>query len=62
MACLVTLPHEILHNVFAEADPVDMASLACTCRSFHGFIQSNRYLFKELYLKTFVKAPRCASP
>jgi F-box-like len=54
MACLISLPHEILHNVFAEVDSVDLAALSATCRAFHGFIRRNRCLFKELYLKTFV--------
>ena len=55
MACLTRLPHEILHNVFAEVDPVDLAALSSTCRAFYGFILKNRCLFKELYLKTFVR-------
>jgi hypothetical protein len=54
MACLTSLPLELLHNVFAEVDPVDLAALSSTCRAFHGFILKNRCLFKELYLKTFV--------
>lgn len=55
MACLISLPHEILHNVFAETDPVDLAALSTTCRAFYGFIQKNRCLYKELYLKNFVR-------
>jgi F-box-like len=55
MACLITLPHEIIHNVFAQTDATDLAALSCTCRAFYGFVRKNRCLFKELYLQIFVR-------
>ena len=54
MACLISLPHEMLHNIFVKVDPADLATLSSICRAFHDFIRKNRCLFKELYLKTFV--------
>ena len=54
MSRLISLPHEILHNVFVETHPIDLAALSLTCRVFSVFIRKNRCLFRELYLKTFV--------
>lgn len=60
MACLIRLPHEILHNVFAQGDAIDLAALSRTCRTFNALIHKNRCLFKELYLKAFDSRPRDA--
>ena len=55
MASLASLPHEILHHIFLETEPGDLGALSQTCHAFHGFIRKNRYLFKQVYLKLFVR-------
>lgn len=49
---LLDLPHEVLHNIIANADPQDLAALCC-CRTLNDFIKNNQLLHKEIYLKTF---------
>lgn len=51
---ILHLPHEVLHNIIANADPQDLAALCC-CRALNDFIKNNNLLHKELYLKTFVR-------
>ena len=50
---LLDLPHEVLHAIFSDIDPQDLASLCC-CRVLNDFITNDRLLYKELYLKNFV--------
>ena len=50
---LLALPHEVIHFILTLVDPQDIAALSC-CRSLHRFIQSDRLLCKELYLKNYV--------
>ena len=50
---LLALPHEVIHFILTLVDPQDIAALSC-CRSLHQFIQSDRLLCKELYLKNYV--------
>lgn len=56
MAHLLTLPHEVLHGIFVEADPADLAALSSTCKALHHFIWKNSQLFKDIYHKEFVRA------
>ncbi|KAI9746333.1 MAG: hypothetical protein M1818_000045 [Claussenomyces sp. TS43310] len=51
MASLLTLPHEILHNILKWVGPIDLARLSCSCHALHSFISSNRSLFKEIVLQ-----------
>ena len=51
---LLTLPHEVLHNVLVRVDPQDVARLPASCRVLNTYIKNNRLLFKELYLSHFV--------
>ncbi len=51
--CLLNLPHEVLHCIFTNVDPLDLPHLSC-CRALNAFIISDRLLYKELYLNTFV--------
>ena len=57
---LLDLPHEVLHSIFTLIDPADLAALTC-CRTLAKFLQTDKLLYKELYLNNFVsleiKAP-----
>lgn len=48
------LPHEVLHNVLKDVEPLDLATLSTCCGDLHRFISDNRPLFKELYLTRLV--------
>ncbi|GAB7362715.1 hypothetical protein MBLNU230_g3021t1 [Neophaeotheca triangularis] len=49
MASLLELSHELLHCIFLEIDPSDIAALRSTCHELHNYFDNNRLLFKELY-------------
>ena len=53
MASLLELSHELLHCIFTEVDPVDLAALYFTCRSLNAYIRGNLLLHKELYLRRY---------
>jgi hypothetical protein len=53
MACLLELSHELLHCIFTEIDPSDVASLSKTCRTLHQYILNNTLLYKELYVRRY---------
>jgi F-box-like len=55
MGRLLAMPHELLHSIFVEADPEDLAALSGTCKAFNKFIWKNCQLFKQMYLKKFVR-------
>lgn len=55
MAGLLDLCHEILHAIVVEVDPQDIAALSKCCSTLHKFISSNRLLFREQFLKNFVR-------
>ena len=50
---LLNLPHEVLHRILINVDPQDLGRLCC-CRTLSSFIKSDRLLWKELYLRSFV--------
>lgn len=47
---LLELSHELLHCIFIEIDPADLAPLSSTCRLLHSYIKGNRLLHKDLYV------------
>lgn len=53
MATLLGLSHELLHCVFTEVEPTDLAALSRTCHSLHAYIKGNRLLHKDLYLRRY---------
>jgi hypothetical protein len=54
MLHLTTLPPEILHNIFQWLGLQDLGHLPRTCWQLHGFIDSNKALFREVYLLNLV--------
>jgi hypothetical protein len=53
MAKLLELSHELLHCIFVDVEPCDIAALSSTCRPFHDYIRDNRLLHRELYLRRY---------
>ena len=51
---LLGLPPEVLHGILRNTDPQDLARLCC-CRTLYDFIKNDWLLYKELYLRNFVK-------
>ena len=51
---LLELPPEVLHGILSNTNPQDLARLCC-CRTLYDFIKNDQLLYKELYLKNFVK-------
>jgi hypothetical protein len=56
MPSLLDLCHEILHDVFVQVQPADLAALSKTCAAFSSYINGNRLLWKDVYLKHFVSS------
>lgn len=54
MAVLTHLPPEILHNIFKDVDPEDLARIPLTCRSLNNFIKGNNALCRAIYLRDWV--------
>lgn len=59
MSQLLDLCHELLHNIFIQIEPSDLASVSRTCRVLNGYIKSNKLLFRELYLQRWVSSSNC---
>ncbi|KOS18203.1 hypothetical protein ESCO_003216 [Escovopsis weberi] len=51
MAHLTTLPNEILHSIFGNLDPEDLATVPRICRRLNDFVKGNHRLCLEIYLK-----------
>lgn len=51
---ILSLPHEVLHNIIAQVDPTALAQLCHCCRALNDYIKDNRLLFKDVYLGYFV--------
>ncbi len=58
MAQLLSQCHEVLNGIFQGVDPEDLASLSKTCRLFNGFIKNDRLLWKDMYLRNYVRRPK----
>jgi hypothetical protein len=53
MASLLELSHELLHCIFIEIDPVDLACLSKTCRTLNAYIRGNRLLHKDIFVRRY---------
>lgn len=53
MSTLLELSHELLHCIFTEIDPADLAPLSLTCRTLYSYIRANRLLHKDLYMRRY---------
>ncbi|CZT24157.1 uncharacterized protein RCC_09874 [Ramularia collo-cygni] len=56
-AQLLELSHELLHCIFIEILPSDLASLTASCRTLHSYINGNRLLHKDLYIRRYDPPP-----
>ena len=48
---------EVLHNIFQNVEPTDLAALSETCNSLKLFIKGDDLLWKTQYLQRFVRQP-----
>ena len=55
MAQLLSQCHEVLNGIFQGVEPEDLASLSKTCRLLNSFIRNDRLLWKDVYLKNYVR-------
>ncbi|KAF2217053.1 hypothetical protein CERZMDRAFT_55665 [Cercospora zeae-maydis SCOH1-5] len=53
MASLLELSHELLHCIFTEIEPADLASLSSSCRAIRSYISGNRLLHRGLYVRRY---------
>lgn len=53
MAQLLELSHELLHCIFVEVAPPDLAALSGSCRTFRSYIRNNRLLHKDIYVRHY---------
>ncbi|KAK4617535.1 hypothetical protein CLAFUR4_12648 [Fulvia fulva] len=53
MASLLELSHELLHCIFTEIEPADLAAVSQSCQALHGYIRGNRLLHKDLYIRRY---------
>lgn len=53
MAQFLELSHELLHCIFIEVAPPDLAALSATCRTLHSYIRKNRLLHKDIYVRHY---------
>ena len=51
MASLIEVAHEVLHHIFVQIDPADLAAVSASCKALHSYVTNNHLLFKELYLQ-----------
>ena len=54
MSQLLSLCPEILHGIFQEVNPEDLASLSKTCRLLNLIVKNDGLLWKDLYLRNYV--------
>jgi len=55
MACLLDFSHEMLHAIFTNINPADLAALSKTCSTLNSYIKDNKLLCKDLYLQNWVR-------
>ena len=53
MASLISFADELLHHIFVELHPLDLAAVSQTCRRFGGYIQNNHLLWKEVFSRHY---------
>jgi hypothetical protein len=62
MSELLSLCPEILHGIFQEVNPEDLATLSKTCRFLSLFIKNDRLLWKDLYVRNYVSRVQSIPP
>lgn len=62
MASLLELSHELLHCIFTEIDPADLASLCRACGTLNSYIRGNRLLHKDLYVRRYDEPKSAVEP
>jgi len=55
MSYLLNMPDEVLHHILTEVNPQDLGRLSQSCQRLYTFIGTNQLLFKEIYLKNWVR-------
>ncbi|KAK4993389.1 hypothetical protein LTR66_006024 [Elasticomyces elasticus] len=58
MCLLLEISNELLHTIFLDVDPSDLAALSQSCQALNTFVKSNKLLYKELYLQRFDRPPQ----
>ena len=53
MSSLLELSHELLHCIFCEVQPADTSALSQTCKTLNSYINGNRLLHKDLYVRRY---------
>ncbi|KAF2423168.1 hypothetical protein EJ08DRAFT_737587 [Tothia fuscella] len=53
MPSLLSLCHEILHDILTNVEPADLGKLAQSCQTFNSYIKGNKLLWKDVYLKHY---------
>jgi hypothetical protein len=56
MAGFLDLSAELIQCVLEEVNPTDLASLALSCKTLNSFVNQNRLLWKQVYLKNHVSS------
>lgn len=51
---LLTLPHEILHNILSWVNPADLSPVSKTCHALADFVRRDTLLWKAVFLNTLV--------
>ena len=54
-ARLLNQAPEVLHNIFQNVQPTDLACLLQTCRHLNSFVKNDELLWKLQYLALFVR-------
>ena len=54
MSQLLGLCPEVLHAIFQEVNPEDLASLSKTCRLLNLVVKDDGLLWKDVYLRNYV--------
>jgi hypothetical protein len=54
MSQLLGLCPEVLHGIFQEVNPEDLASLSKTCRLLNLVVKNDGLLWKDVYLRNYV--------
>ena len=53
MASLILFADELLHHVFAELHPLDIAAISQTCQRFSCYIRNNHLLWKDVFSRHY---------
>lgn len=53
---LLDLPRELLHNIITDCDPQDIAAFRQACLNLKEFVDGDKLLYRDIYLKHYVPA------